>query len=67
MLWIRRPYLKYKAAEKQKASVLIQRYLRRHIVCKQWDEKIHNFMVDNLTMHYRAVTLQLHTNAQIKI
>lgn len=63
MLWIRRPYLKYKRSEKQKASILVQRYLKRYLVCKAWDGKLHNFMVDNMTVHFRAVTLRLHINS----
>ena len=63
MLWIRRPYLKYKRSEKQTASILVQRYLKRYLVCKAWDDKFHNFMVDNMSVHFRAVTLRLHSNS----
>ena len=67
MLWIRRPYLKYKKGEKERASALIQRYLKGYEVSKKWRYKLHNFMIDNVMAIYRPITLKLHTDSQIKI
>ena len=48
---------------KNKASTLIQKYLKGYGVFKQWGLLVHKTIIQSYVDHFRKLKLKIHTNS----
>ena len=64
---MKRNYRRTQSLRKNNSANFVQRYLKGYKVHREYKEIIHKEKINKLMTHFRALKIEMQTNAQIKI